>query len=86
MIIVLPNRDSDHYNQTDLKFVMPAFALKELRKAVATIDPVTAHQINQQLCHAFLKRYLIKGLKILGPFLLIILKPNFSNILDPACR
>ena len=57
-------RDTDHFNQTDLKFTMPAFLQKQLRKIVATIDPFAAHQINQQVCHAFLKRHQLKGLKI----------------------
>ena len=64
ILILLYNRDTDHYNQTDVKFTMPAFAQKQFQKALATIDPVIAHQINQQICHAFLKRHQLKGIII----------------------
>lgn len=59
-------RDTDHYNQTDLKFAVPAFVQKQLRKSLATIDPVIAHQVNQKLCQTFLKRHQLKGFDILN--------------------
>ena len=55
-------RDTDHFNQTDVRFVLPEFAVRQLPKAGAVIPPVTAHQVNLELCHAFLRRHLLKGL------------------------
>ena len=84
LILNFDYRDTDHYNQTDLKFALPAFVLKQLRKSDTIIDPVIAHRINQQICHAFLKRHLITGFENFQPFSLIITKS--FNILDPACQ
>ena len=65
---------------------MPGFALRQLRKAVATIDPLVAHQINLQLCHAFLKRHLLKGLDLKSITLsqMVIIFLSFLNHSRPS--
>ena len=49
-------RDTNHYNQSDTLFVLPIRG-----KLMSRLPPYQAHQINQELCHAFLKRNLLKG-------------------------
>ena len=51
-------RDTNHFNQSDVSFVAPSFTL---RWAQSRLDATTAHSINLQICHAFLKRHLLKG-------------------------
>ena len=53
-------RDSNHLNQSDVEFVMPTFFCR-LTKMLSRIDPVAAHQVNQEMCHAFLKRHQLQG-------------------------
>ena len=58
-------RGTNHFNQCDLPFVAPKtlmrFGLKE-----SDLDSARAHQINMEICHAFLKRYLLKGTLCFG--------------------
>jgi hypothetical protein len=49
-------RDTNHYNQSDTLFVLPIRG-----KMMSRLPPYLAHQINQGLCIAFLRRYLLKG-------------------------
>ena len=51
-------RDTNHFNQTDVSFVAPSFTVCW---AQSRLDTTTAHSINLQICHAFLKRHLLKG-------------------------
>lgn len=63
---------------------MPVFIQKLLRKEPATIDLFAAHQINQQVCHAFLKRHQLKGLKI---SIVCLSRIQPCNVLiDPDCQ
>ena len=64
---VISLRGSDHLNQTDVKFVLPSFAHRNLPAHTihfgpGGIDSGVAHQVNLDICHSFLKRHLLKGL------------------------
>ena len=56
----LLHRDANHYNQTDILFVLPGFIVRRDRVR-SVIDPEIAHGVNLEICHAFLKRYLLLG-------------------------
>ena len=51
-------RDTNHFNQSDIIFTFPSFTA---RWAQSQLDPTVAHAINQEICHAFLRRHLLKG-------------------------
>ena len=55
-----PLSGTNHYSQTDVCFVLPAFVLK-MRSAFPRLDPTSSHALNMSLCHDFFKRYLIGG-------------------------
>ena len=57
---MLCHRGANHYNQTDILFVLPKFITKQ-EKFRSTLDPVIAHGVNLEICHAFLKRNLLLG-------------------------
>ena len=53
-------RGTNHYNQTDIPFVLPRFVMRS-DKYRSPLDPVVAHTLNMELVHGFLKRHLLLG-------------------------
>ena len=52
-------RNSGHFSQCDGNFVMPEFLVKFVDKGL--IDPTLALAVNLELCHSFLRRFLLQG-------------------------
>ena len=52
-------RNSGHFSQCDGNFVMPEFFVKFVDKDL--IDPTLALAVNLELCHSFLRRFLLQG-------------------------
>ena len=70
-------RGANHFNQTDVLFVLPKFIVRN-EKFRSVIDPEVAHAVNLEICHAFLKRYLLLG------ELLLKYQFNISKQLNPV--
>ncbi len=51
-------RGTNHYYQSDVLFTFPSRADKSF---TSTLDVVTAHRVNMDISHAFLKRHLLMG-------------------------
>ena len=51
-------RGTNHYYQSDVLFTFPSRADKSF---TSTLDVVTAHRVNMDVSHAFLKRHLLMG-------------------------
>ena len=47
-------------HQSDVLFLAPR-SLQRLGIAQSGLDPVVAHQVNMDICHAFFKRHLLQG-------------------------
>ena len=46
-------------HQTDMIFIYPKF-----NEATPESDPVVAHEVNMDVCRAFLRRHLLKGVSL----------------------
>ena len=53
-------RESNHYNQCDAIFAAP-YIIGYVVNLLSRINPVVAHQVNLEICHAFLKRHQLQG-------------------------
>ena len=58
---------------------MPAFVLKQINYPSA-IDPIVAYEVNQELSHAFLKRYLWKGIGLSNDETIEVCNETFLRI------
>ena len=58
-------RGTHHMNQSDIPFVAPTFVMNRVGSSsdrpAKMLTSNTAHHLNMEICHAFLKRYLLKG-------------------------
>ena len=67
MVCVHVCRGTHHQNQSDLPFTLPDFMLERVKSNEAQfpsqLDRNTAYALNMELCHAFLRRHLLKGLE-----------------------
>ncbi|KAL5474021.1 hypothetical protein EMCRGX_G028593 [Ephydatia muelleri] len=55
---IITIRGTNHYNQTDILFVMPRFVVSS-EKFRSPLDPAVAHSLNMELIHTFLRRHLL---------------------------
>lgn len=56
-------RGTTHFNQCDIYFLVPRI-IAGIGRDESYLNDVTAHQINMEICRAFLKRYLLKGKEV----------------------
>ena len=52
-------------HQSDYLFVAPR-SLQWLGIAQSGLDPGVAHRVNMDICHAFFKRHLLQGKKLIN--------------------
>ena len=52
-------RETSHASQTDIPFALtPKLPMKFID---SSLDKYVAHKVNMDICHAFLKRFLLQG-------------------------
>jgi hypothetical protein len=57
-----PSRGTHHLNQCDAPFANnPTLASLVISQQQSELPNEVAHQVNMDICHAFLKRHLLKG-------------------------
>ena len=56
-------RGTEHQSQSDAFFIAPRLFASLVGKTSA-LDIHTTHRINQEICHAFLRRHLLNGKSI----------------------
>jgi platelet-activating factor acetylhydrolase len=56
---ILTLQGTSHTNQSDMPFVIPKLA-RRFTNMESALDPVLAHGLNMDICHAFFKRYLLR--------------------------
>ena len=61
-LITITYRDSHHFNQTDMPFTISQCFDRQPNMVESRIDPYLAHKVNMELCHAYLRRHLVKGI------------------------
>ena len=65
LLLVLCNpRNPRGTNQCDLPFLIPTFAQRWLKWA-SPLGPTVAHMINLHICHAFFRRFQLRGALLL---------------------
>ena len=67
-------RGTNHFSQTDVFFIQPRL----LSVLPSALDPAAAHHVNLDLCHAFLKRFLLLGVRT-ALLLLLVMAPFAVN-------
>ena len=53
--------DTNHDNQTDIFFMIPRCFISFIGGKASRLDITVAHTTNLEICHAFLKRHLLKS-------------------------
>ena len=74
MYVLCWYRGTGHTSQTDIPFVAPKLPWRQSR-AESELEPTVAHTLNMDLCHAFFRRYLLRGII----YIIIYLAGNFAE-------